>query len=55
MKALEEYLRSKEPLTTKEPLFPLRKGGTPITRQQAYRILNEAATTVDIKDQIGIH
>jgi len=38
-----------------ECLFPSRKGGTPITRQQAYRILNEAARAVGITDQIGTH
>lgn len=54
-KALTEYLDSRESINHSEALFPSRKGGTPITRQQAYRILNEAARTVGIEDQIGTH
>jgi len=54
-KALAEYLDSREALTPKEALFPSRKGGTPITRQQAYRILNDAARAIGIEDQIGTH
>jgi integrase len=51
-KALKEYLPS---LSIDSALFPSRKGGNPITRQQAYRILNDAAKTVGIKDKIGTH
>jgi Site-specific recombinase XerD len=36
-------------------LFPSRKGGAPITRVQAYRILNEAAKGARIKENIGTH
>lgn len=36
-------------------LFPSRKGDKPITRVQAYRILNDAAQSVGIEDQIGCH
>lgn len=38
-----------------EYLFGSRKGGEPITRQQAYRIINEAARAVGITDKIGTH
>jgi len=54
-KALKDYLNTRDDLTPDEALFPSRKGGTPITRQQAYRILNDAARTVGIEDQIGTH
>jgi integrase len=35
--------------------FASRKGDAPITRIQAYRILNEAAVRCGIADQIGCH
>jgi integrase len=34
-------------------LFPSRKGGTPISRVQAYRILNAAAERAGISDKVG--
>jgi len=34
-------------------MFPSRKGGGPITRQQAHRIIINAAKAVGIKDNIG--
>lgn len=52
-KALVEYLGKRSP--TGSPLFPSRKGDRPISRQQAYRILNEAARLVGITDKIGTH
>jgi len=52
IKALKEYLMETHPEVT---LFPSRKGGGPITRQQAYRIINDTARTVGIKDRIGTH
>ncbi len=52
IKALKEYLMETHPEAT---LFPSRKGGGPITRQQAYRIINDTARTVGIKDRIGTH
>lgn len=52
IKALKEYLLGTLPEMV---LFPSRKGGGPITRQQAYRIINDAAKTVGIKDKIGTH
>ena len=53
-KALKEYLSSVS-LDPEQPLFPSRKGKGPLTRQQAYRILNSAARMVGVKDQIGTH
>ena len=52
-KALEEYLGKSIP--TGASLFPSRKGGTPITREHAYRIINAAARAVGITDNIGTH
>ena len=54
VKALKEYLVDKD-LANSSALFPSRKGGGPITRQQAYRILNDAAKAVGLKDKIGTH
>lgn len=51
-KSLEEYLSATQP---GEWLFPSRKGGEPIDRRQAWRILSEAATAVGIPDRIGTH
>ena len=56
VKALKEYIsRNSLDLEDESALFPSRKGGLPITRQQAYRILNHAAKSVGIKDKIGTH
>lgn len=52
IKALKEYFEESHPETA---LFPSRKGGESITRQHAYRIINEAARTVGIQDKIGTH
>ncbi|AHF07078.1 site-specific integrase [Desulfitobacterium metallireducens] len=52
IKALREYVPN---LSTGSALFPSRKGRTPITRQQAYRILNDAAKVIGVKDKIGTH
>lgn len=51
-KALKEYIDTSKP---QQSLFPSRKGARPITRQQAYRILNDAARSIGIKEQIGTH
>ncbi|MHB9096174.1 MAG: site-specific integrase [Eubacteriales bacterium] len=53
-KALNEYLTAIK-LSPNDALFPSRKGGAPISRQQAYRILNGAAKAVGIKEKIGTH
>ena len=42
-------------LSDDDYLFPSRKGGKPITRFQAYRVLNDAARKVGIEDEIGCH
>lgn len=52
-KALQEYLGNSAPTGT--PLFPSRKGDKPISRVQAYRILNGAARLIGIQDHIGTH
>ena len=36
-------------------MFPSRKGSSAIQRNQAYKILNEAARTVGIQESIGTH
>ena len=51
-KALEEYLSTAPP---GEWLFPSRKGGRPLDRRQAWRILSEAAAAVGIPGRIGTH
>lgn len=51
-KAIAEYLNKH---TGNEWLFPSRKGKMPISRVQAYRIINEAAKSVGITDAIGTH
>ena len=51
-KALKEYVVTLKPT---QALFASRKGYKPITRQQAYRILNDAARAIGIKEQIGTH
>lgn len=52
-KAVKEYLE-KENLISGW-LFPSRKGDKPITRIQAYRILNDAAEEAGINENIGTH
>lgn len=54
-KALGEYISSLGEIEPERPLFASRKGDKAITRQQAYRILNDAARAVGITDQIGTH
>lgn len=52
-KAIGDYLG--EQGKTSGWLFPSRKGGNPISRIQAYRIINETARTVGVRDAIGTH
>ncbi|MDR7868136.1 MAG: site-specific integrase [Sporomusaceae bacterium] len=52
-KVINEYLQALG--LSVGPLFPSRKGGAPISRIQAYRVLNDAARHVGIKDCIGTH
>lgn len=51
--SLEDYINS---MADDEYLFQSRNGNNkPITRMQAYRIINDACRQVGIKDQIGTH
>ncbi len=52
-KEIKKYVK-KEQLTKDDFLFPSRKGNGPITRVQAYRVLNKAAEMADIPD-VGTH
>lgn len=52
-KVIQDYLKATG--LTVGPLFPSRKGGHPISRIQAYRVINGAARHVGIKDRIGTH
>ena len=53
-KAIQECVHSANP-DYNSPLFQSRRGNGAITRVQAYRILNEAARIVGIKEKIGTH
>jgi len=54
-KAISEYVNSiADNLDLCRPAFLSKKGG-PISRVQAWQILNEAAKTVGIKESIGTH
>lgn len=50
---VKAYAR-KMKLKTNDYLFPSRKGNGPITRVQAYRVLNKAAEMADVPD-VGTH
>jgi len=54
-KALQEYLATRPEAKATEPLFPSQRGGRPLTRQAAWRILSEAAKAVGITEPIGTH
>jgi integrase len=49
---IEEYIEGRD---DDEWMFPSRKKGYALTRQQIYLILNEAAEAAGIKDNIGCH
>jgi integrase len=49
---ISEYIKGRN---DEEWMFPSRKGGTAITRQQIHRIITEAAESVVIKETIGCH
>lgn len=53
-KVINWYIEGKQP---EDLLFPSRKGkgSRPITRVQAYNILNDAARAVGLQDNIGTH
>lgn len=52
--AVREYLDNRS-YSPEEPLFPSRKGDRPITRQSVWRIFDEAAKSVGIRENIGTH
>ena len=52
--ALKEYLKTRE-YKENEPLFISRKNKGFLLRQQAYKILNNVAKDVGIKEKIGTH
>jgi site-specific recombinase XerD len=55
-KAIQEYAATLKCIDLDKPLFASKKNAEqPITRQQAWSILNEAAEWVGIKEQIGTH
>ncbi len=51
-KELEEYIADKNP---DDWLFASQRGGKPITRIQAYRIINDACVKAGINVRIGTH
>lgn len=52
-RAVAEYLKRNE--LSAGALFPSRKGGKPISRVQAWQVLNDAAKAVGVKDNVGTH
>ncbi len=52
--ALKEYLKTRE-YNENEPLFISRKNKGFLMRQQAYKIINDVAKSVGIKEKIGTH
>jgi len=55
-KAIKEYLGpSMGDIDPDRALFPSRKGGGPLTRQHAWRIIVDAARAVGITEPIGTH
>ena len=52
--AIREYLKSRQ-YNENEPLFISRKNKGFLMRQRAYKILNEAARSIGIKEKIGTH
>lgn len=54
-KAITAYLSTLKDANHSYPLFQSRKGSGPISRVQAWEILNNAAQTVGIEESIGTH
>ena len=52
--AIKEYLKTRN-YTENEPLFISRKNEGFLLRQQAYKIINDVAKSVGIKEKIGTH
>ncbi|OIJ12509.1 site-specific integrase [Anaerobacillus alkalilacustris] len=53
--AVYEYLKTVPFLSDDDYVFKSKKGTAPITRQQAYRIINSVAKEVGINSKIGTH
>ena len=53
-KAILEYLATRS-YTFNDPLFLSRKGSHALEKQQVYKIINDAARTIEIKENIGTH
>ena len=51
---MKEYLKTRE-YNENEPLFISRKNKGFLMRQQAYKIINDVAKSVGIKEKIGTH
>ena len=54
-KSIVDYLKTRPQASQSDVLFISRKGNGAISRQQAWLIINQAAATVGIKEQIGTH
>ena len=52
--AIKEYLKTRE-YKLNEPLFLSRKNKGFLLRQQAYKIINDVAKSIGIKEKIGTH
>lgn len=52
--ALQDYLQTRE-LSSSDYLFKSQKCASPISRQQAYRIINSAAKEVGVPGKVGTH
>lgn len=52
--AIKEYLKTRD-YTENEPLFISRKNKGFLLRQQAYKIINNVAKSIGIKEKIGTH
>lgn len=56
VQAIKDYIESLEDYKLSDYLFKSRQGSnSPISRQQAWRMLNDVATQVGISDNIGTH
>ncbi|ACB86500.1 site-specific integrase [Natranaerobius thermophilus] len=51
--AIREYVQDSK-LSLNDSIFKSQKGG-PISREHAYRVINEAAKAVGIKERVGTH
>ena len=54
-KAINDYLKTRQNVSQSDALFASRKGNGAISRQQAWKIINDAAATVGIQGDIGTH